>query len=222
MISYILDELGSLPYFTLQGVEQLLADHSLAAGSVRTALYRWMSSGRIIQLKKGVYMSRRFFEAHRREADFSSAVSAILLPQSYVSMEFVLQRHNVLTEATYPVSAVTVKNTRTFSNPLGTFTYRHIKPLLYQGFSIQDFYGIPFAMASVAKSLFDYLYLRRLTDISSLNLINLAEDLRLNLDEFTSEDIDEFVAHVASARSPKMDMILKNLRKYQWHPWNSG
>ena len=102
----------------------------------RIALYRWVKAGHLIALKKGVYMHRRFYERHRQEAAFSPVVSAILLPQSYLSLEYVLQQHGILTEITYPVTAITIKNTRTITNSLGTFVYRHIQPGLYQGFQI--------------------------------------------------------------------------------------
>lgn len=206
--------LESLPYFTLEGVKQLLGDESASSGSFRTALYRWMKNGHIIQLKKGVYMTRRFYELHRADTDFSSAISAILIPQSYISLEFILQRKAVLTEVTYPVSAVTLKNTRAIENKLGTFTYRHIKEDLYTGFTISDYLGIPFARATVAKALFDYLYFRPGLGRSTTG--NLAEDLRLNLEEFSIDDRTEFAEHVETSKSGKMERILENLRGTVW------
>jgi len=134
MKSEIISSLESFPYFTIEAVKQLLDDESVAAGTIQTALYRWMKAGQIIQLKKGVYMTRRFFEAHRADADFAPMVSAILIPQSYLSLEYILQRNAILTEMTYPVTAVTLKQTRVFENKLGTYTYRNIKANLYQGF----------------------------------------------------------------------------------------
>ena len=97
MKNKLLAPLESLPYFTIEAVRQLLDAEPLAAGTVRTALYRWMKSGRIIQIKKGVYMTRRFYELHRADADFAPAVSAILIPQSYLSLEYILQRNAILT-----------------------------------------------------------------------------------------------------------------------------
>jgi hypothetical protein len=43
-------------------------------------------------------MTRHFYEQHRADYLFSAAVSAILIPQSYLSLEFILQQHNLLTE----------------------------------------------------------------------------------------------------------------------------
>jgi len=216
MKSENLSSLESFPYFTIEAVKQLLGDESVAAGTIQTALYRWMKAGQIIQLKKGVYMSRRFFEQHRADADFAPMVSAILIPQSYLSLEFILQRNAILTEMTYPVTAVTLKQTRVFENKLGTFTYRNIKSDLYQGFLFSEYMGIPIAQATVAKALFDFLYLRPWKGSKRLAGYDLAEDLRLNLEDFSDSDQVEFSTFVEISNSKKMDQILKNLRKTVW------
>ncbi|HUM62767.1 MAG TPA: hypothetical protein PKZ26_03750 [Anaerolineaceae bacterium] len=216
MKSTILSSLDSFPYFTIEAVKQLLGDESAAAGTIQTALYRWMKAGQIIQLKKGVYMTRRFFEAHRAEADFAPMVSAILIPQSYLSLQYILQRNAILTEMTYPVTAVTLKQTRVFENKLGTFTYRNIKADLYQGFTITEYLGIPIAKATVAKALFDFLYFRTWKGDKRPASFDLAEDLRLNLEEFQEKDQAEFATFVRMSKSRKMDQILKNLRKTLW------
>jgi len=163
-------------------------------------------------------MTRRFFEQHRADADFAPMVSAILIPQSYLSLEYILQRNAILTEMTYPVTAVTLKQTRVFENKLGTFTYRNIKAGLYQGFTFTEYLGIPIAQATVAKALFDLLYLRPWKSSQRLASYNLAEDMRLNLEDFSENDQVEFETFVEISNSKKMDQILKNLRKTVWQP----
>ena len=212
----ILFSLESFPYFTIEAVKQLLGDESVARGTIQTGLYRWMKAGQVYQLKKGVYMTRRFFELHRADMNFAPAISAILIPQSYVSLEFVLQKHGILTETTYPTSAVTLKHTRVIENKLGTFTFRNIKENLYKGFVISDYLGIPFSQATSAKALFDYLYLRSWKGKNQLSSYNLVEDLRLNLEDFSEEELTEFVGFIETSKSRKMDQILKNLRKIVW------
>ena len=211
-----LTSLDPLPYFTIEAVKQLIWDETAAVGTVQTALYRWMKAGQIIQLKNGVFMTFRFFELHRTDVDFAPMVSAILIPQSYLSMEYILQRNAILTEITYPVSAITLKQTRLFENRLGTFTYRNIKEDLYKGFTISDYMGIPFAQSTVAKALFDYLYLRPWKGKGLSPSYDLAGDLRLNLEDFSEENQLEFVAFIEMSKCRKMDRILKNLRKTIW------
>lgn len=212
----ILTSLDHIPFFTIEAVKQLYSAENLSNGSIQTALYRWMKAGHVIQLKKGTYMTRRFYDQHRSDAEFSAAISAILIPQSYVSLEFVLQRHAILSEITYPVTAVTIKQTRIIENSLGTFSYRNIKEALYTGFEILDYIGIPYSQATLSKALFDYLYLRSLPRKWLPADFNLAEELRLNIDDFSEQDQALFSEFVEISKSRKMLKILKNLRSTVW------
>ena len=217
----ILSAFEGLPYFTIEGFRQIAGDDVVDDAHARTALYRWVKAGHLIALKKGVYMHSRFYEQHRQDATFAPAVSAILLPQSYLSLEYVLQQHGILTEITYPVTAITIKNTRTITNALGTFVYRHIQPDLYFGFQIMEAYGVPYAQASAARGLFDYLYLRPLPADLESQRYNLAEELRLNLEEFTWEEREKFAEYVFKSETirkggAKMRQILNNLEIHVW------
>jgi predicted transcriptional regulator of viral defense system len=217
----ILSAFERLPYFTIEGFRQIAGNAAVDDAHARTALYRWVKAGHLIALKKGVYMHRRFYELHRQDAAFAPAVSTILLPQSYISLEYVLQQHGILTEITYPVTAITIKNTRTITNALGTFVYRHIQPELYFGFQIMEAYVVPYAQASTAKALFDYLYLRPLPANLEPQRYNLAEDLRLNFEEFTREEREEFAGYVLKSETirkggAKMRHVLNNLEVHVW------
>ena len=212
----ILNTFNHIPFFTIEAVKQLYGIEDLSEGSIQTSLYRWMKAGHVIQLKKGTYMTRSFYEQHRADPDFSPAISAILIPQSYVSLEFVLQRHAILTEIIYPVTAITTKHARIIENKLGTFSYRNIKENLYSGFNFYEYLGIPFSLATMPKALFDYLYLRPLSREINSSKFNLAEDLRLNLDEVSEQDQFQFTEFVEISGSKKMIKILKRLRNTVW------
>lgn len=213
MKSSVLSSLNSLPYFTTTAVKQLLTQEGIAPASLATALYRWMKMGQLYQLKKGVYMTRNFFELHRSDENFAPAISAILVPASYISLDYVLQRHGILTDTTYPVTAITLNHPRVITNNLGTFDYHHIKPELYQGYTISTYYGIPCSRATLAKALFDYLYLHPFRGIIASDL---AESLRLNLEEIPFGDRREFENHVGLSKSRKMDRLMKVLRRSVW------
>jgi len=205
--------LDRIPYFTLEAVRQLIGDEALSPASINTALYRWVKQGRIIKLKKGVYMTRSFYERYRADENFSALVSAILIPQSYLSLEFVLQKHGILTDITYPVTAITFKQTRVFENTIGTYSYRNIKSALYTGFEITNYLGISIARASLAKALFDYLYLRPWQGRGS---DDLADDLRLNISGIPLQDRHDFECFVDLSNSPKMKKVLQSFRRNAW------
>lgn len=163
-------------------------------------------------------MHRHFYDRHSQEPAFMAMVSAILTPLSYLSLEYVLQLHGVLTEVTYPITAVTIKNTHTISNPLGDFVYRHLKPDFYRGYSISEIFGISYAIATPAKALFDYLYLRPLPIFFDPAAFDLAEELRLNISSFTQPERHEFREYVIASEKAKMIRILQNLENTVWQP----
>ncbi len=123
-----------------------------------------------------------------------------------------------MTDVVYPVTAITPKQTRGIRNRLGAFSYRNLNQELYHGFSMSEYMGVPFARATLAKALFDFLYLRPLDGLLAEKDFNLAENLRLNLDEFTGQDRIEFAEFVESSKSRKMNRILKNLWRSVWRP----
>jgi predicted transcriptional regulator of viral defense system len=213
-----LKRLEKLPYFTITGFKQTLNLNESDTQQIRENLARWVNQGHVIRLKKGIYMTRQFYERHQNQAAFRPAVSAIITPQSYVSLEFILQRAGIMTEVTYPITAVTIKNTSQVENALGTFSYRHIKPTLYTGFSQETFLGVIFNQATVAKALFDYFYFRPLPRDLRTHQINLAEEWRLNLDELSLEVRDEFQAYIELSASPKMTFIHENIQRTIWQP----
>ena len=214
----ILKVLSSLPYFTLESYKQLAGIENGRTQTARVQLTRWHEAGLVLRLKRGVYMTHTFYERHASEADFPAAISAILLPQSYLSTLFVLQQSGILTEATFPITAITLKNTRTIINDIGTFTYQHVDDRFYHGFSAHEYYGITFFRASLAKALFDYLYLRPLTSLERRSSYNLAEELRLNLELITREARLTFEDLVKQSDSPKMNDILRNFQAHIWPP----
>lgn len=218
MKSDLLASFEHVPFFTLEGFKQMLVSDKDETQRARELLSEWSRQGKVIRLKNGVYMTKHFFEIHQGELGFLPMVSAVLEPFSYLSVEYILQRAAVLTEITYSVSAITTKNTKTFQNPAGTFTYRHLKPELYTGFSAQVYFGVYYYEASLAKALFDYLYLRPLPRHFRTFQLNLAEDLRLNVDEFSSETKLEFENYALSCASEKMTFILENLKRHVWQP----
>jgi hypothetical protein len=212
----ILDYFERLPYFTIAGVRQLMDPSKNTEQRSRELLSRWAQASQIIMLKRGVYMTRLFYELHHDDADFTPAVSSILVPSSYVSLEYVLQRSGALTELTYPVTAVTTKKTRTIVNKLGIFDYRHVKPPLYLGFRRMIFYDLVFHYASTSKALFDFLYLRPLPRAFRSAGFDMVEELRLNITDFDAESREEFGGYVERSGSEKMRYILAVFRRTAW------
>lgn len=213
----ILERFDQIPYFTINGFKQVIGADESQSQLVREMLSRWVKRGHIIRLKKGVYMTRLFYERHQGDVSFAAAVSAILVPQSYLSLDYILQRAGVLTEVTYPITAVTLKNTRIIENFVGTFVYRHIKTPFYTGFESEEYFGVVFNQALLSKALFDYFYFRPIPRALRTQKLDLAEELRLNVEDFSPEVRDEFEQFVEKSGSRKMEFVLDNLRRSAWH-----
>ncbi len=192
-----------MPYFNLMAVRQLFGYNETTA---RQTLARWSKSGRIIRLKKDLYISRDFYLTHKADPDFAGFISSVIQPFSYLSLDYVLQQWGILTETTYPITGVTIKNTQSAANQFGNFSYRHIKPDLFGGFEEKNVWGINVKRASLGKALFDYFYFRHGPNW----------DLRLNLEEFTAKDIKEWEYWVKKSGLKKMKLIAENLKEAVW------
>ena len=55
----------TIPYFTIEAFKQ--SSDMDSPHAVRTLLHRWSQAGHILTLKKGVYMTRRFYELHQTD-----------------------------------------------------------------------------------------------------------------------------------------------------------
>lgn len=208
-----LKELQHLPYFSIDSYLQLSGIDNRSTAAMQMS--RWEKRGHIVRIKRGLYMTAAFRLRHVSEEGFLPMVSAIIQPLSYTSTHFELQAHGVLTDVTHPITAITIKATSEISNALGDFLYHHIKSDLYRGFAAFDYHGVPTYRATLAKALFDYLYLRPLPrEIRRKS--DLAEELRLNLDIFSTEERERFSQQVAESDSTKMRDVLRVFQETIW------
>ena len=182
-----LKQLENLSFFDKVTLEQYydLSDNSLYAN-----INRWLKLGALIQLRKGLYVSPAYLQTLPDKQPYCEFIANKLREPSYLSLEYVLQKYSILTEAVYAFTSITLKCKRTYSNSLGTFVYRNLKEELFTGFKILSSGRFEVKEATKAKALFDYLYLKTLR-ISVIRKEFLTS-LRLNLDEMTMKDFSEF------------------------------
>lgn len=205
--------LQELPYFTLVMVMQI---KGITEHNAKMWLMRHSKAGRIIRLTRGAYMTTDYYNQHKYDPDLIGMIAAIVQPHSYLSTEWVLQKHGVMTEGIFNITSVTVKHTREIVNQVGRFVYNHVSPRVFDGYSEREIDGVVVREASSAKALYDFFYLRKTP--ASIDEVDykLVEDLRLNLDHLPIEVSSEFESWVAKYHSPKMVKILKNLRRSGW------
>ncbi len=173
-----------------------------------------LKSGEIIALKKGLFVSRLYLARIEETAGiyekYIQFIANVLRYPSYISLEYMLSIYGIIPEGVYVTTSITTKSSRLFINKLGNFRYQNIKQSLFLGYKEFDYKNNPVRLATKAKALFDTIYLRSFGN-SSLEY-ELTEGLRLNLNDFTNDDIDEFKKYVDLSNSVKMRRVVKILK----------
>jgi hypothetical protein len=152
------DLLTLLDGATLFESAMLLAGKDSPA-EVRRQISRWVASGRLHQLRRGLYA---IAPPQAREAPDVLAVASRLHRPSYVSLQSALAYHGVIPESVSVVTSVTAGRPRRFRTALGEFAYRHIHPSLFWGYrQIGHRPGEPVYVAFPEKALLDLFHLTR-------------------------------------------------------------
>ena len=86
-------------------------------------LSRWRKSGRLIQLRRGVYA---LSERYRKNDPHPFTAANLMQSASYVSLQSALEYHGLIPEYVPAVTSVTTGRPEQLDNPLGSFIYRHI------------------------------------------------------------------------------------------------
>jgi len=138
---------------------------------------------------------------------FTDFIANFLYSPSYLSLETILYRYNILTEIPVNLTSVSKNKTAIFTNKLGNFIYHKVKPSLFCGFDLFEESGFSIMRATKAKALFDFLYLRK----NILPNKEAIRELRLNVGNLSRDDIKELKKYVALEGSKKLKGILNYL-----------
>ena len=212
-INALINTLKQSPYYTKQNL-------SLALSKDGADLDYWikklLKEKILISLKKGFYISSYYRDLVNQNPEESSGyleyLANILRWPSYVSLEYVLAKFEIIPETAFVLTSVTPKSPRVFSSEVTVFNYRNIKKELFFGYQVNNFRDKKVKVASKAKALFDYLYLKRTSVINNMKDY-LLQDARINWSILSREDKDEFKSAVKISSSSKMEMIANILKK---------
>ncbi|MEA2016219.1 MAG: hypothetical protein U9O59_05905 [Actinomycetota bacterium] len=201
-------KLENLSYFNKDTISQFVDANKNALSK---DVNRWIQNGTLIQLKKGVYVTSKYFERLGNKTPYLEFMSNKLREPSYLSLEYILQKYGVLTESIYSINSITIKSGRTYKNNLGLFIYRNIKDELFTGFNIKEKNGFIVKESTKAKALFDWLYLKllRLKEFDPAML----ESFRLNLFSFKTKDFREFKKYCELAGMKKYLKLAEIIKK---------
>lgn len=197
---------AGLPFFSIEDLSSIGVEKKYT----KILLYRLVKSGEILRLKKGVYVSRKYLDRAEKENKINSYLEFIavsLYDPAYLSMEYVLSEYGILTENTQALTLISKNKTKKFVNALGLFNYKHTKDRLFFGFKIIKKDGFLISKTTVAKALFDFLYLRKKTILDK----NTFLALRLNTNNLKKEDLEEVRKYAEIEGSKKMKEIINYL-----------
>jgi predicted transcriptional regulator of viral defense system len=197
---------GKLPVFTFNDFLSVEENDSY----LRMVLHRYEKSGKLLRLKKGIYTTAAYVEKMRNRGEieiFTDFLANFLYPPSYLSLDTILYRNNILTEIPVNLTSVSQNKTAIFANRLGNFIYHTIKPALFIGYELSEDSGFSIMRATKAKALFDFLYLRK----NVLPNKETVSELRLNVENLTRSDIKEVRRYIALEGSKKLKKIFNYL-----------
>ena len=172
---------------------------------------RLLKEGYLVNLKKGWYVSKPFLDKQSNLKSFTEYLANKLRTPSYLSLEYVLSKYNLIPEEINIWTSVTTKSTRFYENDLGVFSYKSIKDKLFMGYKETEVEGNQIYIANKTKALFDFLYLKR--NLGENLVYELNEGLRFNWTVFSDKDLQEFSKYVQISNMDKMKQILKEIIK---------
>jgi hypothetical protein len=158
--------------------------------------------GYLKTFKKNMYVSDSFYQQIEK-GRYAEYIANTLRSPSYISLEYILAKESLIPEGVFSITSITRKSSRIFRNFLGTFAFRNIKEVLFTGYREETWEGKIIRRASKAKALFDFLYLKKLSNIEK----EITTDLRINWGNFSANDFSEFKTYVILSKSKKMMRI---------------
>ncbi|MCF6172817.1 MAG: hypothetical protein L3J44_03425, partial [Campylobacteraceae bacterium] len=107
-------------------ISQILSN--LGYSRINDKIVQMKNKGILTALKSGLYLYNPVYD----EALVSKEIIAnLLLGPSYISFDYALWYHGLIPESVHEIQSATTKRTKSYSTPLGVFSYKQIKKELY-------------------------------------------------------------------------------------------
>jgi hypothetical protein len=148
---------------------------NIDAADLRRQLSRWVTSGHLVQVRRGLYA---LAPPYRKTEPHPFLVANRLVRGSYVSLQSALAHHGLIPEHVPVTTSVTTGRPQHRENPFGSFEYHHCPPARLTGYRMENVGGGQEALvATPAKALADLIHLVPGADsrayLSELRLTNL-------------------------------------------------
>ena len=180
---------------------QILAGER-APAHVRRQLDRWVKGGRVLRLRRGVYL---LAPPYPGTTAHPFAIAGALQRASYVSLHSALAFYGMIPEHVPVTTSITAGRPEELSTPRGRFQFRHVAPRHLFGFAeVEVARDQRVLLAGPEKALVDLLYLTPHCDqVPYLRELRLAPADTL--------DLEKLHATVTSTGSPKVARAVRLL-----------
>jgi predicted transcriptional regulator of viral defense system len=166
-------------------------------------LSRWVAAGRLVQLRRGVYLLPAGLRRHLASRE---RIANLLVTPSYLSLETALSLHGLIPERVPAATSVTTGRPAVFDTPIGSFRYRHVRLDFFLGFGEMTLGGEALLVARPEKALLDLFYL----SAGEFTTARLAE---LRLQNVDGLDLDWSAETARRCGSPKLARAVARLRR---------
>ena len=133
----------------------------------------------LIRLKRGFYVLSR--EVNGKDHSLPIAANLLYGP-SYLSLEFALSYYGLIPERVEALTSVTTQKNKSFSTPLGLFTYRHLSPRIYP-------LGVTFAPTEDGRTYLIASPEKALLDVFTLSFDGKRKPTRRDLESALFDDL---------------------------------
>ncbi|MBI2645311.1 type IV toxin-antitoxin system AbiEi family antitoxin domain-containing protein [Candidatus Uhrbacteria bacterium] len=142
------------PIFTVQDCVKWFP--SARRKAILLNLTRYTASGLLVRLRRGLYL------LNREPYPDSFVIASRLDPSAIISVETVLHRAGMIPEIPFATTSVTPAITARYHPSVGgSFVFRHIKPPLLFGFSVERYASYSVKIAHPEKALLDLFWFHR-------------------------------------------------------------
>ena len=174
-----------------------------------------IKDGILQQVKRGLYVAGPTITSAKPEPFL---LANHILGPSYVSLESALSYHGLIPEKVYEITSVTIKARRSFSTPLGVFSYTRLS-LPYYSYGIRSVEADKqqrFLIASPEKALFDKILTTAGVEFRSKNsvLTWLENDLRTDIDLLKKLDLCAMESWITtSPKKSSLSLLISTIRQ---------
>jgi hypothetical protein len=149
----LVELVGSMECFDLPLLVQAFAE---PREIIRVQLSRWMSDGKIIGLRRGVYTLP---DTYRRVSVMPASLANQLYRPSYLSGLWALGYYDMIPERVVWLTSATPRVPRRFENSFSIFDYRNIKQMAFFGYVTVSYGDRSILIAEPEKALLDHWHL---------------------------------------------------------------